>query len=245
MLKISILTALLLIIASPSHAGKLYKIIDADGQVTFSQYPPADKSENAIIEDIKLSGRVQTAVSQVGNTFYCGETRLPNPPVSQSQKSRFLQDLVRKQKRWTEQLKGLEERIEKDNYVQFKSAQNNYRNDYQRAQRSLDFQKRKEQNIQTTKELRCAINWSNGKRNEIDNYTESNSKEVARLQKIYKNLEKAIHVHCGDEPQLDPSNKVVTRLRTEWMACSKSYRSDLHKVDSQLRQTAQKNQRIH
>jgi|GEM_PF-1017420 len=242
--RIWILAALLLVISSPSQAGKLYKIVDADGQVTFSQYPPAEKSEHAIIEDIKLSGTSQAAVSQVGNSLYCGETRLPNPPVSQSQQARFLQDLVHKQKRWTTQLDALEEKIERDNYAQFKSGQNNYRNDYQKAQRSLDYQKRKDKNVQTIKELRCAINWGDSKRHEVDNYTADNSKEVARLQKIYKNLEQAIQVHCGAEPLLDPSNKVATRLLSEWTACSQDFRSDLRKVDNQLRQAARNNQRV-
>jgi len=82
-----ILPALLLVITTPSQAGKLYKIVDADGQVTFSQYPPAEKSEHAIIEDIKLSGTTQATVSQVGNSLYCGETRLPNPPVSHNKRA--------------------------------------------------------------------------------------------------------------------------------------------------------------
>jgi len=245
MRKIWILTTLLLIIASPSQASKLYKIIDADGQVTFSQYPPTDKSEHAVIEDIKLSGTVQAAVSQIGNSLYCGETRLPNPPVSQSQQARFLQDLIHKQKRWAKQLGALEEKIERNNYAQFKNGQNSYHNDYQKAQRNLEYQKRKDQNIQTIKELRCAINWGDSKRNEVENYTADNSKEVARLQRIYKNLEQAIQVHCGEEPLLDPSNKVVTRLRSEWTACSKDFRSDLRQVDNQLRQAARNNQRIH
>jgi len=245
MYKTLLLTCLLLSISSHSHAGKLYKIVDENGMVTFSQYPPAEKSESSVIEDVKMNTAAQATLSKIGNTLYCGDMRLPNQPVSETQQARFIQDLVRRQKEWNEKLERVEQQIEKNNYQQFKQGQKtSYYNNHQKAQRSLEYQKRKDKNIQTTKELRCAISWGKSKQHEIDNYKEDNHQEVERLQQVSKNLKRAIKVHCGKEPLLDPSKPANKHARSEWMECSQEYRRDLRKVDGKLRQADSNYQRI-
>ena len=247
--RLPLLPALLAItlmgLASYSQAGKLYKIVDADGKITFSQYPPAEKSDEQVVEGIKLKGDAQLAVSKRGNLLYCGETRLPNAPISQSQQSRFLQELTRKQKSWQQQLDRVEQQVERDNYSQFKNGKKNYYNDSYKAQKSLDYQKRKDRNIKQMKELRCAIDWSKSKQGDVDRFTSANTGEVARLRKVFQNLEVAMQTRCGDEPLLDPGDPVATRERKEWKSCTKKYRQDLRQVDRELRKASSNIRRIY
>lgn len=223
---------------TPALAAKLYKVVDADGNITFSQFPPSEKTENHEIKSVKVEagGEVKTPVTTIGNTQYCGDISLPVVRVGSNGQARFLQDVARQQKYWEKNLERLEAQIERDNLRQFEQNRNRYYNSNTsyRNQRNLEYQKRKDANLKSLRELRCAMDWAAEQQNSMKKLAANNAAEVKRLQQVHSNLQRAMQSNCGAEPVYDPSDPALKHQRKEWRKCAGEYLSDMRNVEREL-----------
>ena len=110
----SILLALL-VLSFPAAAQKLYKIVDDEGNVTFSQFPPPEKPEKATIDEHTVFGGSQSTVVDRGDYMYCGDIRLANKTASRERKSRYVQNLESQRTDWMRRRDRLTKRIDETN----------------------------------------------------------------------------------------------------------------------------------
>ncbi len=230
-------SVLMLSSAEPVSAAKLYKVVDADGKVTFSQYPPVEKDESHNIESVKVdsAGDVKVPITTIGNTQYCGDISLPIARLGSGGEARYLQNVAGKRKYWQQRLDRLEAQLEQEDRRQFKQNSHRYYGDSShRNQRNLEYQKRKQASLQSLKELRCAVSWAAAQQHSLQDLAANNSAEIQRLQQVYSNLEAALQRNCGEEPIYDPSNPAIKYQRQEWRKCAQEYQSDMRGVQRQL-----------
>ncbi|WP_439134373.1 DUF4124 domain-containing protein [Pseudomaricurvus sp.] len=233
-----LISVTLTLCAAPSAlAAKLYKVVDADGNITFSQFPPAEKTDKHEIESVKVDagGEVKTPVTTIGNTQYCGDISLPVAQVGSHGSTRFLKNVARQKKNWERSLERLEAQVERDNLRQFKqNSSRYYGNTSYRNQRNLEYQKRKDANLQSLKELRCAMDWAAEQQNGMETLAANNAAEIKRLQQVHNNLQGALQNNCGAEPVYDPSDPALKHQRKEWRKCAGEYLSDMRSVEREL-----------
>lgn len=238
-----------LAMASPAtlSAAELYKVIDEEGNVTFSQFPPS-KAEGEV-ENVKLEGvnDAMTAISKTGHIEYCGDIELPNKEYYQSYdhpSDRFLRNVGNKRKSWQRQLERAEKQVDDSNRrknMRNNSGYNNYyRNKSYQSQQDVAHYERQEAQLSQIRDLRCAINWADQRNSDMEQFREQNHTELKRLEVVQQNLLNKMHRDCGNEPLLDPSNQGATMRRDQWSECSKQYQRDLREVSRQLQKVSQK-----
>lgn len=231
-----------LLTVSQSQA-QLYKIVDEDGNVSFSQYPPIEKDENANIESIELdsSSSGKTSISTKNNTQYCGDIPLPQKRVGRDEEY-FLRNVASKQSNWERRLDSLEKSVEQNQTRQFDQNKRSYRyqSDSYRNQRDARNEEYKRNNIADMRDLRCAIAWSKEQREQEADIAVSNTEELIRLQNVYNTLMAQQLELCGEEPYLDTSSIAQTRKRNEWKECVKPFNKKVRPVNREIQKVSQR-----
>ena len=233
--------AVVIFLISPvSEAAKLYKIVNPDGSITYSQYPPPDaKEKNKKVEDVVVDQSGETTVTDVGGLKYCGDIRLPSSKGYYHRNlADFAESVDRNRERWSSELKGIERSTARLSAQQFKSGMNSYKykdsNSYGYNRRYSDgYNDRKQHDKQRMRDLRCALHWAEDYRKGVNH--SDNEKEITRLKGIKLTLEKKISRVCGELPPYDPSDKIVESQRAKWYRCSRSYRNDVSRLDEKIR----------
>lgn len=225
-------------------AAELYKVVDEDGNVTFSQFPPSEPQGE--VENVKLEGvsDAMTALTQAGNLEYCGEIELPSADYYQAYErstDRFLRQVGNRKKSWQRQLEGLEKQINNSTRNQYsRNTSAYYRNSSYQSQQDLANFERKEAQLKNIRDLRCAVHWADQRDSEMNQFREQNHTELKRLEGVQQNLLGQLRRNCGAEPALDPSDKGAKLRRQQWLDCSKDYQRDLRDVSRQLQTVSQK-----
>ncbi|MEP5765684.1 MAG: DUF4124 domain-containing protein [Halieaceae bacterium] len=228
------LVVLLLLCASAAsvNAQKLYKIVDDEGNVSFSQFPPAEKKENVTVDDITVSGGPQTSVSEGMDGKYCGNIRLPKQGSSRSSATSYVKNLNRKRSSWRDQLDRLNKSIDNNNQNAIKS--NQYKSKYGQASTNKRYQDSIAANGERLRDLRCALDWVDEELDGTRDVVADNNQERARLEKIRDDLQARLDKRCGQLPAYDPSDGRNDALRRSWYDCSDKTRRELNRVDRAL-----------
>ncbi len=235
--KILIAAVLTVFALSSSHvlAQKLYKIVDEQGNVTFSQFPPKEKSENTIVEGVQVnSAGGKDTVRYVGSSAYCGDIRLPTPSKSSSSRSNtyYAERVQSSLSNWRDRLRSIEQ-----------SSQERARRKLNRgtsssisysAEQNSRYQKDLDRDTKRMRELRCAIDWAENRNASSSEQVRTAQQESKRLEQVHEELEARMIAQCGREPLLDPTDARNAKDRRQWRACSKKYRNDLRKVERAL-----------
>ncbi len=239
MAKRHITTALTITLLCALHSmaqAELYKVIDDDGNVSFSQFPPADTS--ADVESIELKGLEggMTPVSLVGAREVCGEIELPSKYDYSNSEDALLRRIAQRSKSWHRQLERLEESVQRDSQRRNERYSNPYyRNSNRRTQQDLEYFKRREKQISQIKDLRCALNWSERQQQSTNARAQAQREELERLERVHATLLATQEKACGSEPRLDPSDTGARARRDAWIECSRSYQRDLRDVSREMR----------
>lgn len=212
------------------HAQKLYKIVDAEGNVTFSQFPPQEKSENAIIDEHQVAGSAQSTVSEMQGNLYCGDIRLASrQEADETLSTRDIETLQSRKTRWIEQRDRLSDRIDKANQNKIKSDQ--YRTSTSGGQYYMDSMERQGAEL---RDLRCAIAWADGQLDGSRELVQANNEERARLEGVRDQLQGRLDRRCGELPKYDPNDSRNAADRKYWYDCSASLRKEIKRVDRAL-----------
>ena len=235
---------LLLFLTFSAHvvdSAKLYKIVDENGKVTFSQFPPEDQS-SAKVEDMEISvSEAKTKVEKVGAKEYCGSIVVSQYINSNGSSSKLNPSrLARLQQRveyWEQELDRKEQNLESMSQRQFKDSQRkkSYESDEARNRRYAKYSSRHEKELTRVKDLRCAIAWAESKLGDEDDRVGQINAEVDRLRNIKAALRQNRDRSCGEEPIYDPSQPHLKHAYTEWKKCNKRFMSDIANIDRKIR----------
>lgn len=228
----------IILLPSLSYAVKVYKIVDEDGNVTFSQVPPGSnfQPESSSVEEVKVSTGGMSTVRVEFDEEYCGEIRLPKQAEGyRSSAKYYAKNMMKSQQRWQRELERISAKIQRENNRQINASLHNRNSTYQQ-QRNLQYQQQGLRDGERLRDLRCAVNWAEKKQGVIEEDQKEASEEKARLLVISSNLEGRLHSKCGQEPAFDPSDKTNEASRKAWYKCSKEIMRDLRKVRARMRQ---------
>ena len=243
MKKIILSSLITLVCSNSSVAQKIYKSIDADGNVTFSQVEPIVQENDPIqVETLKVSN-TNNAMSTVTTKFgkeQCGDIQLPNNNNSYSSRNKsstkyLEQKIARSKDNWIESLARLSKQMVKATQNNLKSRSYNRSSSYT-MQRNSEYKSRYDANTTKGRDLRCAINWAETKEGVIDDTHEFNQTEKMRLVAISKKLEASINTKCGQEPIYDPSSNLSKKYSRIWKQCSYTSLRDLKNVKRKIEQ---------
>ncbi len=232
--------ALLLSVALTAQAGKLYKIVDENGNVTFSQFPPTAPGESGgvKVEEQKVSAGGQTAVTTRGNDQYCGDINLPSDKGKYNSKY-FHQTVANRLEYWRERLNRYEKQLDQSQqrYLENSKYKSRY---YSSTDRAKDHLKRDERTVREMRDLRCAISWAESQQSGSRDERQEASAELNRLQAVKQKVEAQMTAQCGMEPIYDPSVAGNRDARSKWNSCSHRYRSDIRRLENMIREESRK-----
>ncbi|MDN3639532.1 DUF4124 domain-containing protein [Simiduia curdlanivorans] len=233
-----LLAACLLVLAvvANANAAKLYKIVDEHGNITFSQYPPKEKSENTVVEGVEVRGAgAAETVRYAGSSAYCGDIRLPRSYTGSSARSseyraEYMSESVTY---WREKLQRLEQSAQRRSREKLNSSNSGY-GISSTAERNSRYQQQLDEDAKEMRELRCALNWADKESTQNAEVLSEGQSENKRLQTVHDELSRKMVNECGREPLLDPTDSTNAKSRRQWKACTKKYRKGLDDVESEL-----------
>lgn len=215
-------------------ADKFYKTVDENGNVTYSQIPPrTDGNSNVKIEVVEVEeNAARTRMTTEFGKEYCGEIQLLGySEYKRSSSKRYAEDIVESLEEWERSLAKISEELEWQDRASFKNHR--YNSSYQSRQ-TVSHEKKRAQNTQRMRDLRCAIHWAENKQDEIRKYEIADEQEVARLSEVAQKLEADLDSQCGKQPIFDPTDRENENLRSRWYNCSKEILRDLKKVHQRM-----------
>lgn len=224
---VPVFSVFLALAAQPVIAAKLYKIVDANGNVTFSQYPPEKLEKDSKIEGVVAEGNSQSKVVRRGAYSYCGDIELPSTKHGAQYLERNFNDLTES---WREDLKELEYLLERMAHSKAGDYKRDLSSEHQ-AYRDRRYQSGLKEGKQRMLDLRCALDWATNVR--LENQDEV--VELGRLETLYTNVKQDLKQNCGDVPKYDPTDPKAKAARTEWYNCSKQYRQQLKGLKKKIK----------
>lgn len=234
----ALLCTAIALISSDALAAKIYKWVDQNGEVHYSQTPPKPKDSVAKENVESLTTARTIAPSKQGEYEYCGKMRLPGPYYDSKQ---ILRNLDRQVQSWQEAIGRLEKQYSVNNqlreldqakrneqykrYAQKSGYNYNSQTDYQSQQR--------QENNRRIAEYRCAIAWSDSKKTELSDLKKELSYDVKRAKLSYQDALEAAQKECGFEPN-DFSHPLYREKEKIWQNCMKPHRSTLRSLKHKM-----------
>lgn len=229
-------------VSLPLMAAKLYKIVDENGNVTFSQFPPEEKRETEIIEDVHVrsSGSAGAFKPQVrGENVFCDKLQLTSYQYKRGKtKADRMRALQESLENWQRELTHIEKSLEAVSQNQFNKDQRSRRweSDDQRDRRFQQYMDRKERIVKRAKQYRCAVNWGEENLEHIEpTHIDKINEEVVQLRRVMDALERKQIENCGEEPVFDLSKPHLKYQYEQWQACAQPFESDKRKVKNRMR----------
>lgn len=244
-MKMKSLISILFVSFLPHTFAQVYKTIDGNGKVTFSNIEPTvDKNSATKVEelDLDISNDAMTTLSSELGDKYCGEIKLPSQSKNSYSSKYFIKNIARSKKNWQASLIRLNERIAYNTKMSIKYTKSRYYNSTYKNQLNNSQRKETDFNVKRLRDLRCAINWSKSQDSTISELQATISEleatqklESSRLLEIKINLESSITAQCGGEPIYDPTLRMNESQRKRWSTCSRKARQEIRKIERTLR----------
>ena len=231
-----VLSALVFFSCTAAYAGQLYKIVDENGNVTFSQFPPKPSNTNSklSIEAKSVDVQGETRVETKGVTDYCGDIKLPS---RHTYKNNFYSTVARNEKRWKNNLENQEKRMRQQQERYLKSTQSRYSSKYNN---SANFLKNNKQMLGNINNLKCAIKWAKSQKAETDIAFDEMNAEVKRLRNSLTTVRNQQLRACGSEPTYDPGVRGNSEKIRLWKHCSHQYSRDIRKLENLISKESRK-----
>ena len=232
-----LLLLILIALSLPSQAQKLYKVVDAEGNVSFSQFPPAASKENVTVDKLTVNTGSKSVVKEELDGLYCGNIRLARPSSSSYAMKDYVKRLDRSRSSWREQLDRLGKQIDASNQASINRNTNSASrySDRYRSSSNNRHHASIEANSEKIRDLRCALNWVDEELSGTGEFVVDSKKERARLNGIKGELEAKLHKTCGSLPAYDPSATRNNAERKSWYSCSSELRRDIDRVDRAIK----------
>lgn len=212
----SLAAPLLLLLAGvtlPAWSGQLYKTVDKDGNVTFSQFPPQPQEQADVkVNAVEVKEDNGTIMSVVNGRATCGSIQLPdigrNDPVK-------LLELQQQRKEWQDTLESGSDVSE--------VAMRLYLNRYFTTSPSADVHQQK-------RDLRCAIQWVDSLKGDMQNARESLTAQSRQLDQQLERLKAERERACGSEPEYDATQPGTSELWQRWSDCHEARSSEIYEL---------------
>lgn len=235
----SLLLPILILLSITAHAGKLYRVLDEKGNVSFSQYPPIEKEENVTIEDIDVDGSSHSTITEGIDGRYCGKIKLLDQSSSGYSNATYMKRLDKLRSSWQRQLDQLNESMDRSNQQLIENNKNrskkynSYNQDYQSRQ-NRRYQETITDNTQKLRDLHCALSWTDKESRGASDYIANNKLERERLIKVRDELKTNLLANCGEIPVYDPSAGRNDAVRKRWYECSDKLRREIDLLQREI-----------
>ncbi len=250
MIKLSlfwVVLSILFLTANSAYAGKLYKIVDEKtGKVTYSQFPPKEKSASEKVEDVEISDGSTLKPIQEGDYVYCGDLSVGGSRYyREKQPKRYVKDLNSKIKSWEKQLNYVKGQLNRADKQQARASTSNY-SKYESSSRKNEryghYQETKQREAKRIKQYNCAIAWAKGDIRAVNEAGDSSAvaraqvdSEIGRLEGLTKKHTKEMYRMCGEEPVFDPTTARGKKATLDWKKCARPYKRDMSTIEGKIR----------
>jgi uncharacterized protein DUF4124 len=207
-----------------SVSAKMYKWVDEEGNVTYSQTPPPEGS-NVTKEDVKVSGQTLKPYKK-GKYMYCGNYKLPRISDRPESAITMLEENIIG---WRDQITNIKK--QRGDYTK-RNAKNYSTNSYAERIKSYDV-KIKEQN--------CKLEWAKVELESLDDDRNKISEKYDNITVAIKELEEQKAISCGSNNY--EGVVVLDDEAREYFKCIKKFDRELKKMKKQLR-TAKKQKKM-
>ena len=225
-LALAVITTVLLS-AGPVAAGKVYKVIDENGKVTFTDKPPMP-AEAASVKteqlDVQEDSGNRTALTQLGNSQFCGHLKMP---VDNDYGSQYLERIIHARQQWERQLERLEKTISQPS--------SSY---YSRYNKPAYNKNTSPENLEKMRDYRCGIHWANNTESALKQEKADLISTVDKHNKYLNELIQRKAASCGSEPEFGVPN--FTQRKSAWRKCSQEYDSLIREGQRALSEADQK-----
>ena len=221
--RLAIFICLSVLVSGSAQAAKLYKIVDENGSVTYSQFPPQpkpqqDQSSTLKVAEMNVDGESASQVRAVGKKQYCGEIELP--VVNPKNPEEYL-ELGEYKYTWTRELEGDTDL----NDVRFRLHMNRYnlsRDPSEAGQRKRD--------------LQCAVQWVDNQKGDVQKAQTTLKNESEQLQQEISRIQSQRDKRCGSQPYRDPNQPGTQILWDRWSECYYEYQDELYELEYKVSQ---------
>ena len=189
---------------SVAVAEKIYKTVDANGRVSYTNKKPADETVQQQEMEIRESTSNHTDPTQVGTDWYCGNIQLPNSAELRTE-TVFYEQVVSKKKEWLGKVKTHEKRL--------LSSQKRTASHYHNAADSYETP----ENLAVAQDWRCAIAWADEQEAALGKRQSEIERNILLEEAKLTELNAVIDRTCGVRPEysLDRIEKPAATLQRQ------------------------------
>lgn len=216
-MRVALCLGLMCLYAGSIEAAKMYKIVDEQGNVTYSQFPPppkpAQEQDGLTVDEVSVNGASASRVRTLGRKQYCGEIQLPT--INPKKPEEYL-DLGELRQAWLNELEGDTDL----NNVRFRMYMGRYdvnRNPSEAGQRKRD--------------LQCAIEWVDKQKGDVEKARASLQQEVTELNQQIARIKSRREKQCGSEPYRNPNQPSTQAIWQRWSDCYYQYQDELYDLE--------------
>ena len=212
--------------ASVAVAENIYKTIDANGRVSYTNKKPADAAvrQQEMVE-IRESTSNQTNPAQVGTDWYCGSIQLPNSDELRTDTA-FYEQVASKKKEWLSKVKTHEKSLlnsQKRTAFRYHSGSSSYETP---------------ENLAAAQDWRCAIAWAGEQEAALGKQQSEIEQKILLEEAKLTELNAALDRTCGVRPEysLDRIEKPSATLerQSNWDSCASPHQSLVRQVKKNL-----------
>lgn len=209
------LALLLALSIQPAQAGKLYKIVDKDGNVTFSQFPPQEPRQDVQVDAVSVSNSSVSHISGSGDRLRCGSIGLPKIDRTDPKKMLELEEL---RAEWQRELE----------------SDTDLRDVTWRMQLSrFNISRDPAESGQIKRDLQCAIKWVDSQKGDVSQARQQLQEQAKSLDQRITRLKAERDRICGSEPYRN-DNEPATLVRWErWQDCYYDNSEGIYELENQ------------
>lgn len=196
-------------------AGKLYKIVDKNGNVTFSQFPPSEPQQDVQVDTVSVNNSNTTHITGSGNKLRCGSIGLPYIDKTKPEKMLELEELRAEWQRELESGTGLEE-------VTWRMQLSRYNITRDPAESG-----------QVKRDLQCAIKWADNQKSDVANARQQLQNKAKDLDQKITRLKAQRDRACGTEPYLNDNEPATVARHERWQDCYYDNSDELYELESE------------
>jgi hypothetical protein len=218
-----------------AFAAKMYKWVDENGEVHFSQTPPIPNETSVDQDQVQVqttSGSVLIHTVVEGQP-YCGELKLPKPRENRQMSVKTLSEKI---KYWNQSLDRSKQAL--DRYLAPKRKR--YSSYNKSSNKSSTFNEDLARYQKPVNEYQCAIEWANKK---MDDARQSEAVYMRDLSKAQKDVNVAtaqMHRLCGKEPEEYNEYSKKRERYLAWKKCTRKYGAVVREMQNKLRTVERK-----
>lgn len=211
----------------------MYKWVDENGGVHFSQTPPLNRETPVPQDQVQVhqtSGSVLVPVPVEGE-LYCGELKLPQETERQHLSIKRLNERL---KYWNQSLERSKASLDR-----FLAPRKRYKYSSSYSQKST-FNEELARYQKPVNEYQCAIAWAEGQMDRVREREASFAEEHSRARKDLEAATAQMHSICGDEPEKYNEYGKKRERYLEWRRCTRKHSEVVREMRDRLRAVERK-----